>query len=151
MFNQGRVTSPLLFFIAMRLDINTKFPSGMEEYLEMYGWHFSKKMEEWAASRMYKSENGVKRYIDPFTKESFDTLKNKYGFQIRSGKGYDDIYIANMCKADFLGSSIRDEGLLLRYVKDVIEDPDGYEGMPFTRFYADCIGSGTPIDWEDMI
>jgi hypothetical protein len=23
--------------------------------------------------------------------------------------------------------------------------------MPFTRFYADCIGSGTLIPWEDML
>jgi hypothetical protein len=23
--------------------------------------------------------------------------------------------------------------------------------MPFTRFYADCIGSGTSIPWEDLL
>jgi len=56
-----------------------------------------------------------------------------------------------MCKADFLGSSIPNEMLLIRYVKDVIEDPDGYDGMPFTRFYADCIGSGASIPWEDLL
>lgn len=28
----------------MRLDVRDKFPSGMEEYLATYGWHFSKKM-----------------------------------------------------------------------------------------------------------
>ena len=37
------------------------------------------------------------------------------------------------------------------FVKDYIDDPDGYEGLPFTRFYADCIGSGTPIMWSDML
>jgi len=56
-----------------------------------------------------------------------------------------------MCKADFLKSSIPDEAALAKYVKDVIEDGDAYEGMPFTRFYADCIGSGTSIMWEDML
>lgn len=25
------------------------------------------------------------------------------------------------------------------------------DGLPMTRFYADCIGKGTPIMWEDMI
>jgi hypothetical protein len=30
----------------MRLDARDKFPSGMEEYLARYGWHFSKKMCE---------------------------------------------------------------------------------------------------------
>ena len=61
------------------------------------------------------------------------------------------MYIANMCKADFLGKSVPDDVHMIQYVKDVVEDPDAYEGMPFTRFYADCIGSGTPIPWEDVL
>lgn len=96
-------------------------------------------------------KNGEKEYITPYTKESFDELLETYEQKVEGNKGYDYIYIANMCKADFLGSSIKDEGGLIQYVKDVIEDPDAYEGMPFTRFYADCIGSGTAIIWEDMI
>ena len=27
----------------------------------------------------------------------------------------------------------------------------GYGGLPFTRYYADTIGSGTPILWEEMM
>jgi hypothetical protein len=50
-----------------------------------------------------------------------------------------------MGKSDYLGSSIIDERCLLLYVKDYIDDPDGYDGLPMTRFYADCIGKGTPI------
>lgn len=134
----------------MRLDSNSAFPSGMEEYLSIYGWHFSKKMSEWAASIMYIVVNDIPSKITPYTKESFDELKKKYNITI-NGKGYDEIYIANMCKADFLGKSIRTDERLVQYVKDVIDDPDGYDGLPFTRFYADCIGSGTPIMWEDMI
>lgn len=30
----------------MRLDARDTFPSGMEEYLSNYGWHFSKKMAD---------------------------------------------------------------------------------------------------------
>lgn len=135
----------------MRLDYREKFPSGMEEYLSLYGWHFSKKMCEWAASKMYKKVMGRNDYIDPMTKERLDALLKQYGITLEKNNGYDAVYIANMCKADFLGSSIRDEGALILYVKDVIDDPDGYEGLPFTRFYADCIGSGTVISWEDMI
>lgn len=32
------------------------YPSGMEEYLDFYGWHFSKKMCEFACSLMGNSE-----------------------------------------------------------------------------------------------
>lgn len=133
----------------MRLDYKEEFPSGMEKYLSFYGWHFSKAMCEWASSKMYRTDKGVKKYITPYTKDTFENAMKRYGIVFPFS--YDALYVANMCKADFLESSIIDEAHLVLYVKDVIEDPDAYEGMVFTRFYADCIGSGTSIDWEDMI
>lgn len=134
----------------MRLDSRDSFPSGMEEYLATYGWHFSKKMCEWASSRMYKrNKSGDKEYIKVYTKEDLEKLMKVYSVNLPFS--YDALYIANMCKADYLGGGVPTEAYLTQYVKSTIEDPDGYDGMPFTRFYADCIGSGTPIDWEDMI
>lgn len=134
-----------------RLDMYEGYPEDMVQYLSNYGWHFSKKMSDWAASKMFKILNGMKRKIDPFTKESLQALYDKYNITPSSIKGYDDVYIANMCKADYLGKAVRGESELVMFVKDTLDDPDGYEGLPFTRFYADCIGSGTPINWEDMI
>lgn len=132
-----------------RLDSRSAFPEGMENYLEFNGWHFNKKMCQWAVSKMYRMVNGKKEYIEPYTLESLKALKErlKIDFEV----DYDSVYIANMCKADFLGSSIQNETQLALYVKDVTGDPDGYEGLPFTRFYADCIGSGTSIPWEDLL
>ena len=52
---------------------------------------------------------------------------------------------------DFLNSSLPDEEHLIKYVKDYVDDPDGYPELPFTRFYADIIGKGIPVIWEDMI
>lgn len=134
----------------MRLDTRDSFPSGMEDYLSQYGWHFSKKMCEWAVSKMYKLAGKDKAYITPWTKEEVDSLLDKYNVKIDK-IGYDYVYAANMCKADYFGSSIADEGHVAMFVKDYIGDSDGYEEMPFTRFYADCIGKGCPISWEDMI
>jgi hypothetical protein len=37
-----------------RLDSRSAFPEGMENYLEFNGWHFNKKMCQWASSKMYK-------------------------------------------------------------------------------------------------
>ena len=123
----------------------------MEEYLSYYGWHFSKKMVDWATSKMYKTVGGNKRYLDAISKESFEEMLKIYNVSLECKHEYDCLYVANMAKADFLGSSIPDERSLLLYVKDYTEDPDGYDGLPFTRFYADCIGSGCAIPWEDVI
>ena len=137
----------------MRLDNYGAYPSGMKEYLSIYGWHFSKKMCEWAVSRMYKDEKEIKteQSNSDYTRDKVDLLLKRYNLKLEKNKGYDDVYIANMCKFDFLGSSIENEMKLAQFIKDYIDDADAYEGMPFTRFYADCIGSGTPIIWEDMI
>jgi hypothetical protein len=48
----------------VRLDSRSAFPEGMETYLEFNGWHFNKKMCQWASSRMYKEENGKKENIE---------------------------------------------------------------------------------------
>ena len=136
----------------MRLDIKEKFPSGMEQYLSYYGWHFSKNMCEWAVSNMYKLENGKEKEITPYNKGMVDKLLRTYAVSVKNNKHtYDVVYVANMGVADFLGSSILNDQHLAKYIKDVMDDPDGYEGMVFTRFYADCIGKGTEIHWEDML
>lgn len=73
------------------------------------------------------------------------------GSKLENNTLYDYVYVANMCKADFLGSSVPDEGHLCKYIKDVIDDVDAYDGIVFNRWYADMCRSGVPIDWEEMI
>ena len=136
----------------MRLDYKTIFPSGMEDYLELNGWHFNKKMCEWAVSKMYREDiNGKKQAIIPYTKDQLDQLLKKYNIILTNDIGYDAVYIINMAKSDFFGSSIIDESKLVKYVKDYLDDADGYQDIAFTRFYADCIGKGLIINWEDML
>lgn len=131
----------------MRLDSNEVMPSGMEEYLSTYGWHFSKKLCEYAVSRMKNSAGRIK----PYTKDEVKNMMAKYMIKLNNDSNYDAVYVANMCKADFLGPVFSDELSVAKFVKAYIDDPDGYEGMPMTRFYADIIGSGHNVDWEDMI
>ena len=101
---------------------------------------------------MYKEDvNGKKIKIQTLSKENVDELLKRYGIVIENKFGYDYVFAANMCKADYLGSSVPDEQHLALFVKDYVDDPDGYPELPFTRFYADCIGTGTPIMWEDVI
>lgn len=123
-------------------------PSGYAEYMAEYGEHFSKKMCEWAVSRM---RDGSGNKIEPLTKEQVDTMLKDFGVELNNNKGYDSVYVANMCKADFLGDSVPDNEHMIRYVKNLLDDPDGYEGLVFNRFVMDCAGIGVPIIWEDML
>lgn len=132
----------------MRLDDREEFPTGLEKYLSMYGWHFSKKLCNFAVSNMRK-DSGEK--IAPITKEALDLLLAKNNIELDNKFGYDYVFVANMCKADYLGSSVPDDAHLAKFVKDYCDDPDGYNELPMTRFYADTIGKGIPIIWEDML
>ena len=131
-----------------RLDIYDILPEGMEVYLSHYGWHFSKKMCEWAVRNM-EDRNG--KPVVLADKESVDDMLKQHGVKLKNDKGYDAVFVYHMGKSDYLGSSITGDAALCQYVKDVLDDVDGYEGRAFSRFMADCNGKGIPVVWEDMI
>lgn len=125
----------------------------MLDYLEAYGWHFSKKMCEYAVSKMKRKnpETGKEESLKAITKEEAEVFLKQYGINVEKAKGYDCVYVLMMGKADYLKSSVIDDAHLALFVKNYIDDVDGYDGIAFTRYYADCIGKGEPIMWEDMI
>ena len=135
-----------------RLDSRDKFPSGMEDYLSQNGWHFNKRLCEWAVDQM-KRKNQLNKIdkITPYTKDNLDSLLKTNNITIENNIGYDALYVLNMAKADYHGSSITEEPRLIKFVKDYLDDPDGYDGVAMTRFYADCIGKGIAIPWEDVL
>ena len=135
-----------------RLDSRDTFPSGMEEYLAQNGWHFNKKLCEWAVGKM-KKKNQLNKIdnISPYTKDHLDALLKTNNVSIENDVGYDALYVLNMAKADYHGSSITEDVKMIKFVKDYLDDPDGYDGIALTRFYADCIGKGEMIPWEDVI
>lgn len=129
-----------------------EIPEGMKRYINNYGCHFNKKLCEEAVSRMKKkdsNDNVVK--IRPYTKEDVENLFETYSIRPKRNKLYDAVYVANMCKADFLDSSVVDEEHLVKYVKDVLDDADAKDGYVFNRFYADTIFMNNPIEWDDVI
>lgn len=128
-----------------------EIPEGMKIYINNYGCHFNKKLLQEAVSRMYTIKNGRKEYIKPYTKEEVDSMMNAFNIKLERNKLCDAAYVANMAKADFLGSSIASDEHLAKYVKDVIDDPDAIPGYVFNRFYADCMFMDNPIDWDEMI
>lgn len=128
-------------------------PEEMDVYLAHNGWHFNKKMCDFAVSKMRKRNPSTKKTerIEPYSKDQVDELLTKYGVLLENSKGYDYVYEANKCKADFLKSSITDEAHLALYIQDVIDDVDAPDGMVMRMWYATMVASGTPIEWSDML
>ena len=79
-----------------------EIPEGMKVYLNNYGCHFNKNLCDWAVSQMYKMNKGKKEHIIPYTKAQVNNLMTNYNIEIERDKLYDAVYVANMCKADFL-------------------------------------------------
>lgn len=136
----------------MRLDLYDIQNEDMKAYLSQHSWNFSRKMFEWAASRMYKKNPaGDKVPVTPYSKEPLDTLLKQHNIKIEKANGYNAEYVATMCLADYYGSGVPGEVYLAKFVKDTLDDPDAPDGHVFTRFYADCIAGGVSIPWKDLI
>lgn len=135
------------------MDIRDRRPEEMEAYLSNFGWHFNKKMCEFAVSLMEKlnPSTGKKERIEPISKEKVDELLTRYGIKLENNALYDYVYVANMGKADYLKSSIPDEAHLALYIKDTIDDPDAPDGTTMRRWYATMIAAGEPIEWDEML
>lgn len=124
-------------------------PEAMVNYLRYNGPHFNKKLLEFAVSNMTK-RNNIK--IVPFTKEEVDNKLKAANVTLVNNQLYDYVFVACMCRADYLGESVpNDDVHLAMYIKNVIDDPDGYDGLPFNRWYADMCRKGIVINWEEMI
>lgn len=133
--------------------MNYAIPKDMENYLSFYGFHFNKALCEQAVSKMMREDktSGEEKPIDPISLEELKTMLEKYKVDVDNNEWYDALYLANSAKADYLGSSIEDEEHLAKYIKDTLCDVDGYDGMIFTRFLADCGGKGEAIFWDMVL
>lgn len=119
-----------------------------KQYLKSYGPHFTKKLCEYAVSMM---ETDKGEFV-PFTKTEVDQKMAVADIKLQYNKLYDYVYVANMCKADFLGESVPNNDInLSKYIKNVIDDPDGYDGQVFNRWISDMEGMRIPIDWSEFI
>lgn len=135
------------------LDLYDEIPEDMINYLRHNGRHFSRKLCDYAVSMMkhIHPSTGEVRKLDVIHKDQLDELLKLNNIEINNNQLYDYVYVANMCKADFLGHSVPDENHLCMFIKDVIDDVDGYDGIVFNRWYADMCRKGIPIDWYSML
>lgn len=135
------------------LDIYDDFPRYMRKYLQQYGWHFNKKLCEYAVHCMKKKDHSTGKTIriEPWTKELVKDLLTRKGIELENEQGYDAVYVANMCIADHYKGSIQDEDHMAMFIKECVDDVDAYDGTIMRRWYAGMVASGKIIDWEDYL
>lgn len=128
-------------------------PRAQKVYLMRYGWHFNKQAYLYASDLMRKRNKQTEKLekVPRYTKDEVDALLQRHNVQVEHKGGYDYVYAAQMCRADYLGSSIADEQHLALYVKDTCDDADGGDGAIMRKWYASMVGSGEPVEWEDLL
>lgn len=135
------------------IDIYDTKPAPMKRYLSEYGWHFTRKAAEYAISHMRRinpASNKEER-LEPILVDQYKEIMKKYGITPENDIMADGLYVINMGKADYYKRSIPDEQHLAQFVKDTLDDIDAADGNVMRRWYASMIGSGTPVDWEELI
>ena len=127
-------------------------PEDLYIYLSHNGPHFTKELCDFATAQMFKLDNkGEEHEIESFEKDQISNILKTYNIKLKNAQLYDPVYVANMCKADYLGSSIITEEQLAMYIKDTLEDPDAIEGLIFNRWIADMKWLGIAIPWDEFI
>lgn len=123
--------------------------TAFEEYIDMYGCHFSKKLYEWAVSMM-RDRNGNK--VTPMEKDKVKEFLNRNGVVLKNDKGHDAAYVLAMGQADYFGSSVpNDDAHKALFVRDFLDDPDGSKTKAFDHFVMDCREKEEPIFWDEMM
>lgn len=123
-------------------------PEGYREYKRRNGCHFNRQLCEFAVARM-EGEDG--KPIKPLSKQEVEKMLEDAKVKVEHQEEYDHVFVANMGLADYLGDSVPDMEHLAKYVKNVLDDPDGYEGIAFCRWVADCVGKKVEVPWDEMM
>lgn len=122
--------------------------SAFEEYVDMYGLHFNKKLYEYAVSMMRDRNNNKVPLID---KEKVTEFLKNHGITLKNDKGHDAAYVYMMARSDYFGSAITDDNHLAMFVRDFLDDIDGSKTKAFDHFVVDCRSKEEPIYWDEML
>ncbi|MBQ9637197.1 MAG: hypothetical protein IJV36_04775 [Prevotella sp.] len=127
-------------------------PEAYREYKRRHGRHFTKGLCEFAVSLMKREdEQDQPKSIKAMSYREVDRLLNDFGVEVKNAREYDTVFVANMGMADYLADSIPDMEHLARYIKNVIDDPDGYDGIAFNRWFADMCVKRIEVPWEEVM
>lgn len=129
------------------LDISSRMPSEMQDYIENYGFHFSKKACDYALRDLKKDGSPV----TPMTKEQADEMFKKYNVTLKNNVLYDAVYKLAYEKCNHFGKSLPNEQMLAMHVQEDLDAMGNTGEEVFREWIADRIGQGNPIDWYSIL
>lgn len=126
--------------------VTKRYNSDKEKYIDKYGLHFNEKLYKFALSLMCHANKTTN-----LTEDQILAMLERFKISLRLNHPYDVYYVANMSYHDFYKSSLKDEEHLALFMKDYLEDEDGYKGLPFCRWLTDMEYKSIEINWKDML
>lgn len=128
-------------------------PVAQQVYIIRTGYHFDKALYMYAASLMRKMNKQTQREekVPIFTKEEVDAILKRYGVEVENKGNYDYVYVAQMCRADYLGGSVPDEQRLALYVREKCDDIDAPDGLILREWIMKMATMGESIDWHQFV
>lgn len=118
----------------------------------MYHGLFSRKLAEWAISRMEVKDTATKQ-MKKLSARSLDDVQEVLkanNVELPDEFVYTAWYLFNMSVADYPKTLTSDKQRSL-YVEETLCDPDGMPENVLSCFVAKMCNAGVPIYWERML
>lgn len=119
------------------------------EYVVRHGYHFTPELADCASKMLFNANKREHRW-------TCEQIKQHLAVQGITDLGKctigDITFLANMAYADFYPEVLPNEHACIKYAIAISKDPDGYDGIVFSRWIADLIGRReTTIEWERYV
>jgi len=118
-------------------------------YEDLYCGQFSKKLAEWAISKMKIEDVATKtlKRLVPVSADDVRSILKANGIEMPDEYVYTAWYLFNMSKADY-PKSLTTDAQRAHFVEETICDPDGNPANTLDCFVTKMCNAGVPIYWE---
>ena len=125
-------------------------PEGLRAYQDAYQGQFSKKLAEWAISKMRVKRYGKEEEIKPVPLDDVINAMKNAGVDIPEECIYTAWYLWHMALADY-PRTLDNDNRRAWFVDETLNDPDGKPSNVLACFRAKMDNADIPILWERMI
>lgn len=125
-------------------------PECLRAYMDAYQGQFSRKLAEWAISKMKMRRYDKSEEVKVIPLETVEQALKKAGVQVPQECIYTAWYLFHVAIADYQ-RTCDDDMRRAWFVDETLNDPDGKPSNTLACFRAKMDNAGVPIMWERMI